>query len=57
MNKVPEQPFTDLDCQRVIDAVIDYEMDEVRKKMELHHIDFDMALQMQMAVIAASGDH
>lgn len=44
------------EAKKVLDAVIDYEMAEVRKKMELHGVDFDLASQMQLAVIEAEGE-
>lgn len=43
------------EAKKVLDAVVDYEMAEIRKKMELHGVDFDLALQMQLAVIEAEG--
>jgi predicted metal-binding protein len=45
--------FTDQDCERLINAVLDYNMDQIRHKMLVHGVDFEMACEMQMAVILA----
>lgn len=42
------------ECQKAINAVVDYNMAEICKKMVLHGVDFELAFDMQMAVIAAS---
>lgn len=52
----PASPASDSDCKAIIDAVIDYNFDQVLHKMEVHNIDFDMALQMQLAVIMAGAE-
>lgn len=49
----PASPANDAECERILNAVVDYNMDQVYKKMELHCVDFDLALEMQMAVILA----
>lgn len=49
----PEQTA---EAKKAIDAVIDYNMAEIHKKMQLHGVDFDLAFQMQMAVIAAEAE-
>lgn len=49
----PASPASNLECERILNAVIDYNLAEVHKKMELHGIDFDMALEMQRAVMIA----
>jgi hypothetical protein len=37
----------------VLDAVVDYNLAEIHKKMALHGVDFDLAWEMQKAVILA----
>lgn len=50
----PASP-ANFDPKAVIDAVVDYNMAEIYKKMDLHGVDFELAWEMQKEVIIAEG--
>lgn len=42
--------------QAILDAFMDYQMVQVRHKMQVHSISFEEAVEMQLKVIIAEGE-